>query len=468
MDKRFFNYAEALKYFGAKRKWFDKHIRPNVDWTQAGQCKVVDRVDLDRAWDEYQARREGRANNTSPEEPQCQEEHQASTKRKAASGKSTSGSDILDFNKAFERVTRRKPGSHSAPPSSRAASRSLESVTPSGKPAAHYLNLYPRKLSIQQEAVWLQELMPFVGDLPLDRVYDGTLADFVKAQRAKPLKGGKIGVKSKTINLKLGLVRHILRLASRSWRSDEGETWLPAAPLITMVEGGDEREPRQLTWQEQQDKLHELPWHLYRMALFDLQCGARDDAVCNLRWSWEVKIPELDIITFIVPAEHVKGQRGKKKPRAIVCNTLAREIIDSCRGEHPEFVFTYSHNASRAELGTLRPEGYRAKPPESVQTMNNTAWQKWRERCGLGDYDEEGKFHGMHVHDLRHTVGMRLREAGVPEDTRADVLWHTRGSMTRHYSAGTVKATYDALELITDERFAHNKSLATIAREAAR
>ena len=43
-----------------------------------------------------------------------------------------------------------------------------------------------------------------------------------------------------------------------------------------------------------------------------------------------------------------------------------------------------------------------------IRTMNNTAWQTARKKAGLGD---------LHVHDLRHTVGMRLREAAVPEST---------------------------------------------------
>ena len=55
--------------------------------------------------------------------------------------------------------------------------------------------------------------------------------------------------------------------------------------------------------------------------------------------------------------------------------------------------------------------------------------QKWRERCGLG---------GFRPHDMRHTVGMRLREAGVSEATRADILWHTREGMTAHYSMAQV------------------------------
>jgi integrase len=41
----------------------------------------------------------------------------------------------------------------------------------------------------------------------------------------------------------------------------------------------------------------------------------------------------------------------------------------------------------------------------------------------------------LHVHDLRHTVGMRLREAGLPESTVADILWQP---MTRHYSMAQI------------------------------
>lgn len=327
--------------------------------------------------------------------------------------------------------------------------------------ATHYIQLYERKLSIREEIAWLGEFMPFIGDLPLDRVYDATLKPFVEAQRVKPIMAGKRvirrGVKSKTINLKLGLVRHILRLASRSWRTDEGETWLPAAPLITMVEGGDEREPRQLTWQEQRDHLKDLPAHLQRMALFMLQCGCRDEVVCSLKWEWEVFIPEMDILTFIVPPESVKGQRGKKTARVLVCNKVAREVVDGVRGQHPEYVFVYQHNVGRSvDLEKRRPEGYQRKEPGRIETMNNTAWQKWRARCGLGD---------LHVHDLRHTVGMRLREAGVPEDTRADILWHRRQSMTRHYSVAQVMEIFGALEKIKDESNTFNKSLASIARE---
>lgn len=88
--------------------------------------------------------------------------------------------------------------------------------------------------------------------------------------------------------------------------------------------------------------------------------------------------------------------------------------------------------------------------------MNNTAWQRARTEAGLGR---------LHVHDLRHTVGMRLREAGVKDDTIADILWHSRRGMTAHYSMAQIVEIRDALELITEERNRFNKSLATLVRE---
>jgi integrase len=90
--------------------------------------------------------------------------------------------------------------------------------------------------------------------------------------------------------------------------------------------------------------------------------------------------------------------------------------------------------------------------------MNNTAWQNARRVSGLGD---------LHVHDLRHTVGMRLREAGVPEGTIADILWHSTQSMTQHYSVAQIVELNAALEKIKADSGRWNKSLAMLKREHA-
>lgn len=143
------------------------------------------------------------------------------------------------------------------------------------------------------------------------------------------------------------------------------------------------------------------------MALFDLQNGARDAVICGLRWEWEIKVPEVGISVFEVPRAQVKG---RKRIRYVVCNSVAQSITEGVRGEHPEFVLVY-----------------RGAP---IETMNNSAWRRARRRAGLPD---------LHVHDLRHTVGMRLREAGVAEATISDILWHTRAGMTAHYSVAQVR-----------------------------
>jgi integrase len=219
-------------------------------------------------------------------------------------------------------------------------------------------------------------------------------------------------LKSKTINLALDRVRRILSLATRKWRKN-GKPWLPGLPpMITMLPLDDERPPMQLTWKDQREHLHDLPAHLARIALFDLNTGLRDEPLCKLRWSWEVQLEELGFSVFVVPKRYVKG---RKKDRVVVCNSVAQSIIESVRGMHPEFVFVYSQYVKKPKY---RP----------IETLNNTAWQKWRARRGLD----------LRPHDLRHTVGMRLREAGVSEATRADILWHSREGMTAHYSVAQV------------------------------
>jgi integrase len=192
---------------------------------------------------------------------------------------------------------------------------------------------------------------------------------------------------------------------------------------------------------EQRKLLPLLAAHLQRMVLFDLNTGARDDVVCNLRWEWEVYLEELECSVFIVPPRYVKGRKGW---RPLVCNRVAQSILEERRGKHPEFVFTYQPGKNIE--------------PHAVETMNNNGWQTVRTAVGL---------QGVRVHDLRHTVGMRLREAGVREETISDILWHSRGTMTSHYSVAQVRELLDALNLITDESNRKNASLEMLFREKA-
>lgn len=53
-------------------------------------------------------------------------------------------------------------------------------------------------------------------------------------------------------------------------------------------------------------------------------------------------------------------------------------------------------------------------------------------------------FRTLHVHDLKHTFGRRLRAAGVSLETRKVLLGHKNGDITTHYSAPEIQELIDA------------------------
>jgi integrase len=190
--------------------------------------------------------------------------------------------------------------------------------------------------------------MPFIGDLPIEYVHEGSLGRYREARR-------EAGVSAGTINKELGFVRRVLILASRKWRYPNGTRYLDEAPLIGQVKGA-ARKPYPLEWTEQRRLLAELPPHLERVALFDVNTGLRSAEMCGLKWSWEIEVPELDSSVFLLPEEMTKN--GEK--RIVVLNRIARSVVESQRGKHPEYVFTYKE-----------------KP---LARINNHAWRKARAR----------------------------------------------------------------------------------------
>lgn len=120
-----------------------------------------------------------------------------------------------------------------------------------------------------------------------------------------------------------------------------GLTWLAHAPKIKLLPEHDLRKPCPLNWEEQKRLFDALPSHLKNMALFAVNTGCRDKEVCELRWEWEIRIPEMPHLSvFIIPGEIVKNGDD----RLVVCNDTARSVIDSVRGKHTEYVFTYRGN----------------------------------------------------------------------------------------------------------------------------
>jgi integrase len=147
------------------------------------------------------------------------------------------------------------------------------------------------------------------------------------------------------------------------------------------------------------------------MAMFAVNTGCRDSEICNLRWKWEVKVPEMDTSMFIVPGQYVKNGDD----RLVVLNRIAASVVDAQRGRHPTHVFSYQGNP--------------------LARMLSTGWRCARKAVGLPQ---------VRVHDLKHTFGRRLRAAGVSFEDRQDLLGHRSGRITTHYSGAELSRLIEA------------------------
>jgi len=58
----------------------------------------------------------------------------------------------------------------------------------------------------------------------------------------------------------------------------------------------------------------------------------------------------------------------------------------------------------------------------------------------------------VRVHDLRHTFGQRLRDAGVQAEDRALLLGHAIQGMAQHYATATLERLLEAANSVLDKR----------------
>lgn len=311
--------------------------------------------------------------------------------------------------------------------------------------ATRYLTEFKHQPSIDLTALYLEQLDPFLGDLPLTHIDDDALAPFIRAKLEDD------GVSNRTVNIAIERVIRILNLCARKWRDENKRPWLATVPKLTKLdEKRTRRPPYPMSWEEQALLFAELPDHLRRMALFKVNTGCREQEVCKLRWDWEIKVPELKTSVFLIPASF-GGRRqnsGVKNgdERLVVLNSTAASIVDGQRDLHPEWVFPYG-----------QPDKKLGATP--MHRMNNTAWkaarvraaEKWKEKHGT---EPHPGFLSVRVHDLKHTFGRRLRAARVSLEDRKVLLGHKNGSITSHYSAAELDLLIEAANKVsaTDNR----------------
>ncbi|HEK1007238.1 TPA: tyrosine-type recombinase/integrase [Pseudomonas putida] len=313
--------------------------------------------------------------------------------------------------------------------------------------ATRYLLEHKDQPSIKLTALCLQQLDPYLGDLPLTHIDDQALAPFIRdRQTDEDLPDGKVrkAVSNRTVNIAIERVIRVLSLSCRKWRDEERRPWLDSIPLLAKLEEKRaSRKPYPMSWDEQSILFGELPDHLQRMALFKVNTGCREQEVCKLRWDWEISVPELGTSVFLIPADfggrHENSGVKNRDERLVVLNSVAKSIIDGQRGISREWVFPYN--------GT------------GMHRMNDSAWKKARVRAAKLWQEQHLRpahpgFASIRVHDLKHTFGRRLKAAGVTEEDRKSLLGHKNGSVTSHYSGAELGQLIEAANKVsaTDSR----------------
>ena len=242
----------------------------------------------------------------------------------------------------------------------------------------------------------LQNVMPYIGEMALIDVDDTALGQY-KSDRRKLVMTG-------TINKELSTVTAVLNRAAKVWR------WIPSAPKLQRVKGAN-RKPYPFSWDEQIALFGRLTHDVQKIVLFIVNTGCRREEVFKLRWADE---RDIDGVMVFILRDTKNGQ-----DRPVICNSIARRIVGYMKGRDPEFVF----------------------PKVTLNKLFNEAWK-------LAKLPDDPLIK-KGVHNLRHTFGYRLRQAGVPGEDRDSLLGHHNRSLTQHYAIPDIKRLAELAERVT-------------------
>jgi len=207
------------------------------------------------------------------------------------------------------------------------------------------------KADHEKDLAKLRWLHPFLGDKWLDDI-DRDLIDQIGQRK-------KAEASAPTANRYLALIRAILRAARDDWE------WVAQVPRVKLFPEAKKR-VRWITRDEAERLIAELPAHLAEMARFTLATGLRQHNVSYLRWD---QVDTTRRVAWIHADESKSGHAI-----AVPLNRDALAVLDTRRGRHDTFVFTY-----------------RGQP---VQRTSTKAWAAAKKRAGIENF---------RWHDLRHT-----------------------------------------------------------------
>ncbi|HET9531603.1 MAG TPA: site-specific integrase [Blastocatellia bacterium] len=282
------------------------------------------------------------------------------------------------------------------------------------------------KLSVQTDRYHIQAIVDYFGDMPMRNVSQIQVEKFKNELVVKPTRK-KTARKPATVNRILATLSRVFSLAR-----EYGYINTNLASRVRRLRE-DNLRVRYLSEEEQSRLLNALTgsreW-LRPVVIFALNSGMRLGEITGLCWS------QVGFEREVISVRRTKTGKDRFVPINAEAHDLLTDLYRMRKGER---VFI---EASCRDKNTI-----------------STTFARVVERAGIEDF---------HFHDLRHTAGTRMGEAGAGLVTIAAVLGHSDLSMAARYTHPTDRGVGKAVEYLSGWQQKNCHKIATIDRERKR
>lgn len=250
------------------------------------------------------------------------------------------------------------------------------------------------------DAGYVKLMKEFFGDIDLREITPLMIQQF----RASRL---KVGNEKSTSNRYLACLKKMLNVAI-----EEGYLVSNPATKVKMYSEKENVRTRTLSYDEESKLLDASAEHLKPIINVALQTGMRLNEILTLKWG------HVDFRRKEIRVEKTKNE----KPRYIPINSDLMSVFSGLKSQNGSSVYVF-------------PNPKTGKPRTSVKTAFNAS----KRRAGIQNF---------RFHDLRHTAGSRLVEAGVDLITVKELFGHSSVKVTERYTHSHKEQKERAVELL--------------------
>ncbi len=249
-----------------------------------------------------------------------------------------------------------------------------------------------------------------LGDLDIQEITTQHIQKYqVRRKRELDVKFEKKGIAEKernyaTINRELACLKHIMYMAI-DW------TFLEKNPVVSKSVRfyKEKRRDRILSKEEMRKLLSTSSDYTYQIICFGLNTGMRLGEILKLAWK------QVDMTNKIIHVTLTKNDVDRDVP----VNDFLDEVIKTIKKDS-EYLFLNSDTGK--PLTTIR------------KSFTNSL--------------KRAEINSFRFHDLRHTFSSYLAIGGIDEVTRAELLGHSKRTMTMTYSHSNWERKIEAVEII--------------------